>query len=110
MKKDKPITFKIDGKKRVIKEYTICDTIWSQFRGLMFRPKNYTRPLLFVFKKEGSYPIHSFFCRKFIAVWMLKRKIIDVKVVEPWKLSVTPKEKFDELLEIPLNSDELGKI
>ena len=72
----------------------------------MFRGKNYKKPLLFVWKNAGKYPIHSFFCRKFIGVWLFNGKIMDVKLVEPWIFSVTPKEKFDELLEIPVISDE----
>ena len=68
----------------------------------MFRGKNFSTPLLFVFSKPGRYAIHSFFCRKFIAVWMLKGRITDVTLVEPWRFAVTPQAKFDGLLEIPL--------
>jgi len=97
-------TFKINfnGKKFVVKNYAVCKSFFSRARGLMFRSANYKKPLLFVFKKAGKYPIHSFFCRKFVAVWMLKGKIIEIKLVKPWKFSVTPKEKFNLLLEIPV--------
>lgn len=109
-KTSKQITFLFRGKKIVIKNYTICDSFFSKTRGLMFRGKKYKKPLLFLFSRAGIYPIHSFFCRKFIAVWMLNDKIVDVKLVLPWKVSVTAKEKFDELLEIPVNADGLRKI
>jgi uncharacterized membrane protein (UPF0127 family) len=87
------------------KDAKICKSIWSKTRGLMFRKKNYTIPLLFIFDKPGKYPIHSFFCRKFIAVWLVKRKIVDVKIIHPWKNNISPNSNFDELLEIPLNND-----
>ncbi len=93
---------RFNGKKFVVKDYFVCKTIFSQIRGLMFRNKSYKKPLLFVFKKAGRYPIHSFFCRKFVAVWMFDKRIIEIKIVKPWKLSVTPKEKFNLLLEIPI--------
>ncbi len=88
----------------VVRDYEICSSFFSKLRGLMFRSRNYKKPLLFVFSKPGIYKIHSFFCRKFVAVWMLNDKIIDIRVVKPWKLSVTPKEKFNLLLEIPLKT------
>jgi uncharacterized membrane protein (UPF0127 family) len=104
--KKRVIKFSFNGKKYSISDYKICDNFFSKARGLMFRNKKYKKPLLFVFDRAGKYSIHSFFCRKFIGVWMLKGKIIDVKMVLPWKYSVTLKVKFDELLEIPLNSDD----
>jgi len=72
----------------------------------MFRKKSFKTPLLFTFNSLGRYAIHSFFCRKFLAVWILeengKMQIIDVKTVLPWKSSVVPIKKFNLLLEIPL--------
>ena len=80
----------------------ICDNYFSRARGLMFRPVGFKTPLVFLFGKSGRYPIHSFFCRKFIAIWYSDGKIIEKKVVEPWKISVCPAKKFDTLVEIPL--------
>jgi len=88
-------------KKITLKNAIICDNFFSKVRGLMFRGKNFKTPLVFVFKKSGIYQIHSFFCRKFIAVWFLKGKVVDKRIVEPWKYSVSPSGKFDTLLEIP---------
>lgn len=99
MKKNFIIDF--EGKRIVVKDYTICATILSKIRGLMFRGKNYKKPLLFLWNKPVLEPIHSFFCEEFIAIWYLDNKIVDVKKVKPWKFSVTPKGKFDSLLEIP---------
>jgi uncharacterized membrane protein (UPF0127 family) len=110
MKQKKTIKFSFQGKKYSIKDYNICDNVFSKARGLMFRSKDFKTPLVFLWKKPGIYPIHSFFCRKFLAIWFRKGRIIDEKVVEPWRVSVTPKEKFDELLEIPLNYDETRNI
>lgn len=105
-----PFKFSFQGREIIVKEYSLCDNFLSMIRGLMFRNKNYSKPLLFVWKNARIRPIHSFFCRKFIAVWFLSGKIIDVKMVRPWLVSVTPKSKFDELLEIPLNSSEFRNI
>jgi uncharacterized membrane protein (UPF0127 family) len=81
----------------------VCDNAFSQGRGLMFRRKS--KPLLFVFKSAKRRAIHSFFCKQFYAIWFNKGKIIDEKSVNPWKISVIPKEEFDTLLEIPVSSD-----
>lgn len=89
-------------KKILIKDYIICSGVFSKIRGLMFRPKNFRTPLLFVFKKPKRCAIHSFFCRKFLAIWMLKGRIVDMKIIKSWRVAVTPKEKFDEFLEIPI--------
>jgi uncharacterized membrane protein (UPF0127 family) len=106
----KSIKFYFYGRRITVLDYTICKSIYSKIRGLMFRDKNYKKPLLFVWNKPVNISIHSFFCRKFIAVWLLRGRVIDIKVVNPRTLSVTSKGKFDELLEIPLNYDGIRKI
>jgi uncharacterized membrane protein (UPF0127 family) len=80
----------------------LCDTLWKKFRGLMFR-KN-PKPLFFVFKKPTQQPIHSFFCKKFRAVWMMDKDIVDDKFVKPFRISVRPEKEFTRLLEIPLEN------
>lgn len=84
-----------------------CRTLISQVHGLMFRRNSL--PLLFVFKSPRLEPIHSFFCRKFVAIWFLDNKIIDVKLVKPWRISVRPNEEFDKILEIPSNCREYSE-
>jgi len=80
-----------------------CKTLLLKATGLMFR-KN-SPPLLFIYKKPTREPIHSFFCKPFIAIWFNKNKIIDVKSVKPFNPLIKPKQKFDKLLEIPENSE-----
>mgnify|MGYP001030124943 FL=1 len=83
-------------------------TIIQQSSGLMFKKKS--PPLLFIQKKPVRYSIHSFFCKPFIAIWLLDDKIIDIKLINPNQLSIKPKEKFDKLLEIPNNTKEFKEI
>lgn len=93
------------GRKVVVKKVKKCKSFFSKVRGLMFG--NDENPLLFLFDKPTNMAIHSFFVRKkFIAIWSVNGKVIDVKVVKPWTLSVRPKVKFDMLLEIPFESNE----
>lgn len=112
MKTGRKFTIKFNGKNFLIKDYRICSSILSKTRGLMFRRKNYSKPLLFVWKSGLMMPIHSFFCRKFMAVWMLdagnKITIVDEKIVEPFKSNVIPGEKFNLLLEVPLKYFEFA--
>jgi uncharacterized membrane protein (UPF0127 family) len=89
---------KIRIKGKVI-EAKICDNLFSQAIGLMFKKKS--MPLFFIFKNSRMRAIHSFFCKPFVAVWFDKDKVIDVKVIKKWKFSIKPKKNFDKLLEIP---------
>lgn len=77
-----------------------CKTILEQTIGLMFK-KN-SLPLLFNFKKPKKYSMHSFFCQPFIAIWFLKNKMIEIRLIEPNRV-IKSKQKFDKLLEIPIN-------
>jgi len=90
---------KISVKGKII-EAEICDTPLKRARGLMFRRS--PGPLFFVFKKPTTQPIHSFFCRPFRAIWLNEGKIVEEKIVKPYRLSVKPKSPFTHLLEIPL--------
>jgi uncharacterized membrane protein (UPF0127 family) len=72
--------------------------------GLMFSSKEKTDILVFEFKDLGKHAIHSFFCSRFVAVWLdEKNKVVDLKIVSPWRLSVRPKKDFRKLIEIPIN-------
>jgi uncharacterized membrane protein (UPF0127 family) len=99
--------FNHKGKKEKL-DVEVCDNIFSKARGLMFKKKS--KPLLFVFNRPTREAIHSFFCVKFIAIWFMNNKIVDVKIVNPWKISVRPKQKFNKLLEIPFNDYNFEKI
>ena len=86
-----------------VKDFEKCETFWQKVRGLMFRRGS--KPLLFIFKKPTTMAIHSFFCKKFLAVWILDGKVVDVKIVKPWRVGIAPKKEFDKLLEIPFESE-----
>lgn len=98
--------FNYHGKK-IILDVAECKNIFSQSRGLMFRKKS--KPLLFTFKKPVKISIHSFFCMPFVAIWFNKNKIVDVKIIKNWMLSITPKKEFDKLLEIPSGDKNFKK-
>jgi len=93
---------KIKGKEIEVQK---CNTLFSKIRGLMFRDKEKAPAiLLFDFKKPRRLKIHSFFCHKFFAVWLdEKNKIIDMKVVKPWRLSISSRKQYSKLVEIPIN-------
>ncbi|PIT85819.1 hypothetical protein COU36_01105 [Candidatus Micrarchaeota archaeon CG10_big_fil_rev_8_21_14_0_10_59_7] len=89
---------------RVVCNARLCDGFFSKFRGLMFRRE--AVPLLFVFDSEARErnAIHSFFCPRFDAVFMDRRKrIVGVeKNIAPWKIAVFPRKAFGYLLELPV--------
>jgi uncharacterized membrane protein (UPF0127 family) len=74
----------------------------GKYAGLMFKPKE-TQALLFEFKK-GRNSIHSFFCKPFLAIWLLEGRIVDFRIVKPNLPSIKPREDFDKLIEIPFNN------
>lgn len=63
--------------------------IYSSFRktiGLMFK-KKLTQPYLFIFQKEKTIYIHTFFCRQPIDMIFLdkQKRVIEIKTnVRPW--------------------------
>ena len=89
------------GDKKISLKVRLCNTFFSQISGLMFK-KN-SLPLLFIFKKPKKISIHSFFCKKFIAIWFLGDTIVDMRIINS-------KNKFDKLLEIPSNNHKFKEI
>ena len=79
-----------------------CNLFWM-VKGLMFvRCEKAKALLLFDFKKPRRMKIHSFFCPRFVAVWLdEKDNVIEVKMVKPWRSFVLPRKKFSRLVEIP---------
>jgi uncharacterized membrane protein (UPF0127 family) len=73
--------------------------------GLMFHARENCPAMLFEFNKPVNMKIHSLFVFfPFVGVWMNdKDKIIEIKVIRPWKISFSPEKKFNKLLEIPVN-------
>jgi len=80
--------------------------------GLMFRKREKCPAMLFEFKKPNKMLIHSFFVFfKFAAVWLDdKNSIVDMKIVKPFRLSVSCKKPFHKLVEIPLNKEYEKKV
>ena len=88
-----------DGKEKKTIRVRVCDNLASKFSGLMFR--SHSLPLLFVFRKETNIIIHSFFCRKFLGIWLdEKRKVVKKEIVRPWRFSISGRGKY--LLEVLL--------
>ena len=80
----------------------VCNRL-QKISGLMFKKKE-TEPLLFEFSKPTRMAIHSYFVFfPFIAVWMNKDKIVEVRKVKPFTFHIKPKKPFTKLLEIPIN-------
>jgi len=85
----------------------------GKVRGLMFRRRENAKALLFGFRKKTNLKIHScFMFFPFLAVWLDKdNKILDKKIIKPWKISISPSVKsYFKLLEIPLNKFYLPKV
>jgi uncharacterized membrane protein (UPF0127 family) len=97
-------TYYKNGKKKII-EVEVCDTIWKKFLGLMFR-KN-SPALLFLFDKNQSITIHSFFCKPFKAIWLDdKKRVVKTIDVRNWKPYFSCHGKY--LLEIPISDGKIS--
>jgi uncharacterized membrane protein (UPF0127 family) len=75
--------------------------------GLMFHSKEKCPAMLFEFPRPTTMRIHSLFVFfPFAAVWTdNKNKIIDKKIVKPFRFSIEPEKPFYKLVEIPLNNE-----
>lgn len=104
---EKEISFKIKNKKYKVRA-KVLKNIFSRGLGLMFRKKSPI--LLFDFKKLTRLSIHSFFCSEFIAVWLSNGKVVECRVVKPWKINIIPKKEFDKLIEIPRRTKEFERL
>jgi uncharacterized membrane protein (UPF0127 family) len=85
----------------------------GKVRGLMFRRRDNCPALLFEFNRPVKMKIHSLFVFfPFLAVWLdSSGKILDKKIVKPWKVSVSPSVKeYSKLLEIPINGFYSSKV
>jgi hypothetical protein len=88
--------------KKIDFEADECKGIWK-ILGLMFRKQATAKTLIFNFKTPKRRSIHSLFCPYFLAIWLLKGKIVDYRFVKKNQLSVKPSSIFDTLIEVPLN-------
>jgi len=75
--------------------------------GLMFHSREKCPAMLFEFPCPTTMKIHSLFVFfSFAAIWTDdKNKIIEMKIVKPFRLSVSCKKSFYKLVEIPLNTE-----
>ena len=72
--------------------------------GLMFRSKKIGN-LLFEFGSDKRRAIHSLFVFfPFLAVWLdSEDRVLETRVVKPFRFSVIPSKPFRKLVEIPLD-------
>ena len=73
--------------------------------GLMFHNLEKCPAMLFEFARPTTMMIHSLFVFfKFGAVWLDdKNRIVDKKLVKPFRLAISSEKPFYKLVEIPLN-------
>jgi hypothetical protein len=84
--------------------------VFGMFRGLMFKSR-YADALLFDFKRQCREGIHSFFCPRFLGLWIdEKNNLVEYKIVEPNIFLIKPKKKFRKLVEIPISEKHLDII
>jgi len=100
----KKFCFKLRGRKISLNVKKV--SFFGEVIGLMFSSREKSQALLFDFKKKCRISLHSLFVfYKFLVVWFDENnKIVDVKIVKPFRLSVLPNKKFVKLLEIPVNN------
>jgi uncharacterized membrane protein (UPF0127 family) len=96
---------KLKIKNNILKVKKVSE--FGKISGLMFKSRRKSVPLLFEFSKPTKLSIHSFFVFfPFVAVWLDgDNKIIEVRIVEPFSLSIAPKREFRRLIEIPINQN-----
>ncbi|MEK6928811.1 MAG: hypothetical protein AABW65_02570 [Nanoarchaeota archaeon] len=77
----------------------------KRFFGLMFSGKN-TKNLLFEFRKDSNASLTSLFVFfPFLVLWLDKRnKVIDFKIVKPFRLSIKTEKNYRKFVEIPVNN------
>lgn len=82
-----------------LKNYTLCNNILSQTRGLMFSTR---KTLVFVFNKEKYVPLHTWFVFFPITVLYLdeRKKIVEQTVMKPFRF-YSPQNKAKYVVEIP---------
>ena len=73
--------------------------------GLMFCPRKRASALLFDFKKPVDFILTSLFVFfSFIAIWIGEDgKVIEIKVIKPFRSSIKSPKNFKRLIEIPIN-------
>lgn len=106
----KKVSFNFRGKRISVKSKECIGL--NRIFGLMFKSRKEADALLFEFEKPVNFRIHSLFVFfPFFAVWLDdKNKVIEIREVKPFTLSLKPKEPYRKLLEIPFNKRYKEKI
>jgi len=76
---------------------------FGKIKGLMF--KSSRENLLFEFSSDTNIKIHSFFVfYSFLAIWIDERnRVLELKIVRPFTVAVSPEKPYRKLVEVPLN-------
>ena len=84
----------------------IANDSWSQMRGLMFRDK--VIPILFPFGYTGKFPIHSYFCKEFDAVYLSENgTVVEIfRNIPPNVPRISPQKDASYLLELPVDDTD----
>ncbi len=80
--------------------------LFKKVTGLMFSRREKAQALLFNFSKPTKIKLHSLFVFfPFVVVWLDdKNKVIDLRIVKPFKYSIISNKTFSKIIEIPLNN------
>lgn len=95
----------VGSKKVLISEVKKVSRFGKGF-GLMFHRREKARSLLFEFRRPVDFHLTSLFVFfPFVVIWMDENeKVLDVKIVKPWKLTVfSTVKRYSKILEIPMN-------
>ena len=100
----KKVSFSFNGKKASVLAKK-CVGI-NRSVGLMFKRREKARALLFEFKRPTNLRISSLFVFfPFIVVWLdRKNRVLEIRKVKPFIISVMARKPYKKFLEIPLNS------
>ena len=97
----KNFSFQFNGKKMRV-PVIVCNTFFSQAKGLMF--SRGFNALLFTFDHKTNKSIHSFFCPDFIVIYFDGDRIIDLKSITKLSFSIRPLASYTHFLEIPVGN------
>ena len=90
------------NKKIIAESYSLCNSLFSKFFGLMFSSK---KNLIFVFGKEKRVSLHMFFV--FFPIWVVylnkDKEVIFTKKLYPFISITNPKVKPKYILELVKN-------
>jgi len=90
--------------KKIILKVKKCNW-FKRIIGLMFTRREKAEALLFDFNKPVRFRFHSFFVFfPFVAIWLDdKDKIIEFKIIKPFKINIYSRKLFVKVIEIPIN-------